>query len=359
MTQNYDKHIKVLLFVFYAALTILVLYFVFTKVLGWLMPFILAFFVAYATEPIVSFLEKKLKLKRVIATAITIILTLFGLGFLISSLVYRLFVELKIFAEQLPLSFNDLSGYVKMWTDKWVIFNSGLPVEMSDFIGSILGSINTNISSIVEPITKSTFTFAKIIATSLPNIIIFIVVFILSTFFISSDKDKIGAFLAKQLSNRWRDRLYSIKEFLFNALFKYLKALLILIFITFIELSIGFTIIGIDYAILFALFISVIDALPILGTGTVLIPWAIFNIALGDFKLGISLLIIYIIVLLVRQLLEPKIVSGQIGLYPLVTLMSMYVGLQLIGFFGMIAGPIVMLLLININRMGILRLWKQ
>ena len=135
---------------------------------------------------------------------------------------------------------------------------------------------------------------------------------------------------------------------MFSALFGWIKAQLILMTITFTELNIGFLIMKVENSLLLSLLIAVVDALPILGTGTILIPWAIIKLISGDYRLGISLLLLYLIVIIVRQLIEPKIVGKQIGMYPLLTLFAMYTGLQAMGFAGMIVGPIIVLIIKSI-----------
>ena len=161
----------------------------------------------------------------------------------------------------------------------------------------------------------------------------------------SSDKEKIMSFITKQMPAKWMPKIINIKNNLSSVLLGYIKAQLILMAITFVEVTIGLFIIGIDYAILFGLIISFIDVLPVLGTGTILIPWALFSLITGNYSLGFSLIILYGVVLLVRQFLEPKIVGGQIGLHPLATLSAMYIGLKVLGIMGMILGPIIVLVI--------------
>jgi sporulation integral membrane protein YtvI len=223
----------------------------------------------------------------------------------------------------------------------------------------VFQTIRNNLIKVLEPATVATKDFAIDFATSLPSILVFIIVLFISAYFMSSDKQKISNFLVKQLPTEWIARIIDIKRDLLLALLGYIRAQLILMSFTFVEVSIGLLIIGVDYAILLALLISIIDALPILGTGTVLIPWAIVLMVSGNLPRALSLVILYGIVLLVRQLLEPKIVGGQIGLYPLVTLMSMYVGLQIFGIIGMILGPITILIIRNLQRAGVFRLWRE
>jgi len=144
----------------------------------------------------------------------------------------------------------------------------------------------------------------------------------------------------------------------FSALGAYIRAQLILICITFFELSIGFLVIGgkvADYALLLALIISIIDAIPILGTGVVLIPWGVLSLLSGDIRLGIMLIILYLICLLVRQLTEPRLVAHRIGIHPLPILMVMYIGLRFFGLFGMILGPVLALVVKQLHTDGLFK----
>jgi sporulation integral membrane protein YtvI len=141
---------------------------------------------------------------------------------------------------------------------------------------------------------------------------------------------------------------------MFSALFGYIRAQLILMSMTFIELNIGLAIAGVKHSILVAAIISLIDALPILGSGSILIPWSAFSFLMGNFELGVALLVIYVVVLVVRQFVEPKVLGQQIGLHPLITLVAMYSGLKLFGFAGLIIGPVSFLLIKNIAS-GVLK----
>jgi len=363
-SKNQINHLIVILIVIAAAV---LLYFFLPTILKWFLPFILAYIISYITNPIVTFMEKKLRIPRKIASAITVIFTLLIIGSVITVILYRIIYEIRELANQLP-------QFIETLPDRWnTLFNKGmriyvnLPPEISQFVDTVIEAVSdtlfndlpAKIPSMLKPFTGSTFSFARNFASALPSILIFIIVLFMSTYFISSDKDKIGSFLRKQFPVKWINRAISIKNDLIFALLGYIKAQLILMIITFVEVFIGFIIMGVDYAFLLSLLISVIDALPILGTGTVLIPWAIFSLITGNMPRALSLIILYGIVLLVRQLLEPKIIGKQIGLYPLVTLMSMYIGLQMFVFIGMILGPIVILIVKNLQKAGLIRIWKD
>ena len=129
--------------------------------------------------------------------------------------------------------------------------------------------------------------------------------------------------------------------------------------ITFVELSIGFSIIGIDNAILIALCIAIFDILPVLGTGGVVIPWIVVNLVLGNFGMAASLTVLYIIVTFIRNVIEPKIVGSQLGLHPIVTLSSMFAGVQMLGAIGLFGFPIGLSLLVHLDRKGTINIFKD
>ncbi|NLY44329.1 MAG: sporulation integral membrane protein YtvI [Clostridiaceae bacterium] len=356
LSKKYIKHISIIIA---SVLGIIVGYFVFSALFKLTMPFILAYIIAHISDPIVTFMEKKLKLPRKIASAITILSTLALLGSILIFIISRIIFEIKNLTEKLPYFIHVISERLKTVFEKGTNFYVTLPPEISLFVDNVIENISNNLSSLLKPATEATTRFAYNFATSLPSIIVFIIVFFVSAYFMSCDKDLIGKFIEKQLPASWKTWAVRIKNDLLYALLGYLKAQLILMSITFVEVSIGLLIIGVDYAILIALFISVIDFFPILGTGTILIPWALISFITGNYPMGFSLIILYGVVTLVRQLLEPKIVGVQIGLYPLVTLMSMYIGLQLMGLPGMIMGPIVVLIVRNLQKAGLFKLWND
>lgn len=153
-------------------------------------------------------------------------------------------------------------------------------------------------------------------------------------------------------------KLFNFKKNLLNALIGFLKAQLILLTITFTESLIGLNIIGIKYAFIISVFVALVDILPILGTGSVYVPWAIISIIAGKYRLGISLLVLYGIIVTIRYMIEPKIVGQQLGIHPLITLMSMYVGIRLMGAVGVLVGPTIAVTIKASQNTGILPRFK-
>ena len=143
------------------------------------------------------------------------------------------------------------------------------------------------------------------------------------------------------------------------------KAYLLIILITFAELSLGLSVlrlIGVfesSYIVIIAAITAVLDILPILGTGTVLIPWSLYSFVSGNIGLGIGLAIIYATVFVIRQVIEPKLVAGQLGLSPIVTIAALYFGLKLFGVIGMFVTPVFIIMLKLLNDEGIIHLWKS
>lgn len=334
------KVLKLLLYVFAAIIIAYALY----KLSSYLAPFIIAFIISLLMEPSIRFITRKLKINRKYAALISLLFLLLVIGSVMALIILRIINEVESIVVAIPNYINDLIINLNSLFSKAVELYEWLPDDISKHVGTIL----SNFSSSVISISKSIAGGAITTAVSIPNAIVFIFATIMATYFFASDREKIYSFIKNQLPKSWIDGLVSLKSNAFTAMFGYLKALLIIMCITFTELFIGLTIIRVKYSALLAIIISFIDILPILGTGTVLIPWGIYSLLTGNTRLGISLLILYVIVLIIRQIIEPRIVGNQIGIHPLLTLIAIYVGLKAIGVFGVILGPITFLLLKNI-----------
>lgn len=186
------------------------------------------------------------------------------------------------------------------------------------------------------------------LATGVPSLILSLLAMIFSTVFVVNDYERIAAFAGENIPQAVKNVLLKIRFYLTDTLFVVIRSYALIMLLTFTELSILFGIFGIKNAVLKAFIIALLDILPILGTGGIMIPWAVISLVLGYTKLGIELLVIYIIVTVVRNYVEPKIVGTQLGLHPIITLVSMFIGLRLFGFLGLFGLPV-----------GISFLWKQ
>ncbi len=313
--------------------------FLFTKMWKFIVPFIIAYFFASLIEPIVKFIENKLRIPRKIGSILSILFVLGFIGSIIGFLISRLIKEVRAVYMGLEISMDSLTEFFNSIIDKANDIFIQLPDQVTDLVSKGLQELTNDLQSVLGKIVD--WLQASIqVAMNLPQILIFIIVTLLATYFMSSDKNTIIKFLDIQIPTNWLNKSKGITKNVFTALFGWLKAQLIMTSITFSELLIGFLIIGIDNALLLALIIALVDVLPVLGAGTVLIPWSIINLILGNTKLGLSTALLYVIILFVRQLLEPKVLGKQIGVHPLFTLAGMYIGLKIWGVAGMFVGPL-------------------
>ena len=186
------------------------------------------------------------------------------------------------------------------------------------------------------------------VAAGVPNLVLSLLAMIFSTVFVVSDYEKIASFTAAHIPEKVKKVLVLIKVYLTDTLLVVIRSYALIMLLTFTELSILFSIFGIDSAVLKAALIAVMDIMPILGTGGIMIPWAVISLVLGHTGLGLKLFLIYAIVTVVRNYVEPKIVGTQLGLHPIITLVSMFVGLRVFGFWGLFGLPV-----------SISFLWKQ
>lgn len=188
--------------------------------------------------------------------------------------------------------------------------------------------------------------------STIQSILFATVFFLISAFFFSKDKEKHIEMYHRHVPESIKNnkKLYILKTEVFGAIWGYIKSQLILTSITFVESAIGLFFFGFSYSIFISLIVAVIDIIPVLGAGAVYVPWIIYNVIMGRYKESVILLILYLIITIGRQLLQPKILSSQIGLSPLLTLVSIYLGLKIFGFLGIIIGPLIVIITIAIVK---------
>ena len=199
---------------------------------------------------------------------------------------------------------------------------------------------------------------ASSLLAALPDAGLFLVTTVLAVYFTSLSYPGILAFLKRQLPAAWQSRGRDAARCFRSTILKWLRAELLLILSTFVVLLGGFLWMGLDYALLAAVFTALVDALPVLGTGTVLVPWALGCLLMGDTGRGVALLALYAVGLIVHTLLEPRLLAGQVDLPPITALLAMYLGFHFLGVGGMILLPVCLLLLKQFQDAGVIRLWR-
>ncbi len=307
------------------------------------MPFLIAWTLALTVQPISNAVSSRTKVPKKWVAAVVLILGFAVLGLLLFLGANRLINELGRLAERFSSESSPLGEGIARLTEMINGIGTRIPFlsentshllrdSFDDMLVSMLREAGTKIVTGVTALVSG-------LVRSLPSVALFVIVTIIATFYFALDWDTVHRYLTSLLPSRLAQKLPEARERIRRFLAKYVRAYLFLMFLTFCELFAGFTILSIEYSFLLALMIAVVDILPVLGVGTVLVPWSIFELLTRDFKTGFGLLILWVIITVVRQIVEPKIVGGTLGLHPIITLIGMYVGLRLFGLIGMLAAP--------------------
>ncbi|MBE7045152.1 MAG: sporulation integral membrane protein YtvI [Ruminococcaceae bacterium] len=315
------------------------------------LPFILGYAVSLLINPLADKLQKRLKLPRALSAILVIVLTVGCLGGIITAVIWKIVDEVKRLYEQFPMIYENAKLTWQQLSARFSAIYVALPEnvqEMFDHFGTQLSSGMTDFAEQMTVVEKAG-NFAK----RLPSVFIGTIVFILSLFFMTSDAETVQKALRRVFGEWFMTRIGTIKQELRRYLGGYVKAQLTIMSVAFVILFVGLSILNIDYALLIALGIAVLDALPFFGSGAVLWPWTIISFINGMPKIGVGLLIIYLILVLCRQLIEPKIVSSNVGMHPILTLMAMYIGYKTLSIGGMLLGPIILMTIISFYRAGI------
>lgn len=338
-----------LLLIIYTAVAILAGAAFLKYVLPALVPFIIALIIGLLMEPVIKLLQR-LKLSRGLATLITMVFVFGGIGVVITTVIIRLVAELIHLSASLPGLVVEVKNYFQTLVDETTAFYVTLPPAVASSIEQGLNSLAASLQGVVTGIANTLLSFISMV----PGTFILLLVILLSSYFIARDKELIVKFMKRLAPEPWGEKIINAAREVAAAFMAYLKAQAILIFISTCLSVSGLYLIGADYALLMGLLIGVFDMIPVLGPATIYLPWLIWSFATGATVFGIKLGVLYLVVLVVRQVLETKIVSGNLGLHPLATLVSMYAGLWALGLPGLILGPILLIAIQSFYKAGLL-----
>ena len=361
---------------FFAA--ILGLAYVFFKYLFWISaPFLLTFILAIGLQKPLRKIDKKTNKKghtffSILFVILTTLVILIPLILILSAVIEKLSDFVKYLTDQL----NDLPAFLatlekelldlaKILPDSLYkvvsesltnLFDSMLEDSSSSSIGISLGSVKNTVSSGLSGVYG--------VVKNIPSIMIGIVIGIIAWIFFTKDYNYIVKFIQNQLPEGKKNLLVEIKQVFSKTILKMARAYGLIMLITFFELFLGFTVLSLlgimknNYFVFIAALIAIFDILPIAGSGGILIPWALISLVMGNMKQAIGIIVIYIIISIVRQYIEPKIVGDTLGVHPIVTLMGLYFGLKLFGFLGMFIVPLTVMTLKVFNDTGRIQLWN-
>ena len=376
LSPSVQKRLEFLINIAFLAV-IFALVYVFFKYLFWVTaPFLLTFLLAIFLQKPLRKLDKKTKKKghtffSILFVILTTLVILIPLILIISEIISRLSEFIKYFAEQM----NDLPTFLATLENKILSFAKFLPDSIYNSFSESLTNVFDSLLNDSSSSTALNFSSLKGTLTTgisgvygvvknIPSILLGIVIGIIAWIFFTKDYNYIVRFIQKQLPEDKKNLLFEVKQVFSKTIFKMARAYGLIMLITFFELFLGFSILSMlgimknSYYILIAALIAIFDILPVAGSGGILIPWSLISLVMGNYKQAIGVILIYIIISVVRQYIEPKIVGDSLGVHPLVTLMGLYFGFKLFGFMGMFIVPLTVMTLKVFNDTGRIHLWK-
>lgn len=326
------------------------------KIFPHFVPFILAYLTALSLEPISDWIKKNLRTKKTLANTITYLLFLGILGFLTYFIINKIYVQLLGL-----LSFIQSNGpKIQLWfldlTEQIQSSINLLPQDTANQINQmIISTINdlTNIN-LVAKLGAYTYT----LSTAIPNLFFLALIYLISVYLFSFQLDNISRRFYAFFKDTSKGKVFYILGDLRRATFGFLKAQVILSTITFIICFIGLTILKVKYAVVIALIIVIVDVLPILGTGSVLMPWAFVSFLQGNPFFALGLVILFIVIVVLRKALEPKVLGERIGLSAIATLASIWIGFKVMGVLGIFLFPLALIFYKALIKVGVIKIDK-
>jgi len=336
-----------------------IVYFAFKFVAGWILPFILAFCIVSVIHPLIKRIVKLLGVKQEVVSVIIMLLIYLIVGTLLFLLTVQAVFMIRsgllllpdYYRESIAPAFLTASEYMRS-------FMHGLPEGMRTQAEAIEEGLAETFQNFLLGLSQRGVDGLTTVTKGIPAFLLTFVFTIMLSFFLSMQYDKVITFIKTQLPPRAQKFLTDTKTIIGDTVFKYLKAAFTMMIITFLELSIGLLVLGNRNAIAIAAGIAIFDMLPVFGTGTILIPWVIIELLGGNYPFAMGLLILYAVIVIVRSIMEPKIVGDKLGLNPIVSLMAIYFGFRVFGVLGMILMPITTQILLELHKKGSIKLFS-
>lgn len=346
------KYIKAVVNLIFALAIFLLVIFVLPKLLWLFAPFVVGWIIAMIAYPLVRFLEEKLSVRRKVSSALVVIVVIGLVVLLLYLIISKLVQEIVGLVGSLPEMWMGMEAEFAEIGQNLSVIYSRLPIDVQNSITDFMNQIGAYFGELVGKIGTPTIAAAGNFAKQLPTVVIGVIMALLSSYLFIADKESINSWFAAYTPQSVQEKYLIIQRSLVKAVGGYLKAQLRIELWMYLLLVVGLTILKVDYTLLIALGIAILDLLPFFGTGTVMVPWAIIKILSSDYKMAIGLLIIWGVGQLARQVIQPKIVGESVGMPPLPTLILLYVGFKVAGVLGMIIAVPVGLIVVTMYEEG-------
>lgn len=349
--KNYPEILRFMIFVIGA---ILLIYFT-NNLIGIFAPFLIAYIITLVTRPILKFLNSKLKFPKAVSAIICLFIMITLGGLIIWFFANQIIAGITYIVNIIGVKFtsNNIMSILQEVDSKLKDVGTALNIDLDIVV------VSNEIYNLVKNMISSLSNISLGIAMNIPGIIVAFIIGCLASFYMLFDYDRITGFFNKQLSKNTKKIIYIFNHNVMWSIFKMMFSYIILSIICFLEIAIGFLILGVKDAWFLAFLIAVLDVLPILGSGGILVPWSIIGFLTKNPVIGFGMLILWGVIVLVRQILEPKIVGSQIGLHPLITIMALFIGLKTMGGLGLLMAPLYVIVCKKMNEAGIINLYKE
>lgn len=351
-----EKKRSFIISVLFLVVVYYVIAFLYKVALPFSMPFLIAWLVAMLAEPLIRLLSK-LRIRRGLASIVSLLAVFSIFAWISIVVVSRIAYEAAALKDLMPAISQFVVDLINTTADAIERLFSLLPAYVADYVEQTAAGMIEGLPTAIGSLTMPLITNVTSLAAGLPNMLVMALITLTACILLSMDFPRVRAFLDRQIPERAQGMVLEAKQFFKLTIGRLLRSYVIIISITFVELYIGFMLMRLDYAVTLAALICVVDILPILGCGTVLVPWSVIAFLMGNFQQGIFIAVLYLIITAVRQVIEPKIVGDNIGLHPLLALISFYLGLKTMGVLGMFIMPVVFIMIKHLQDEGYIRLF--
>lgn len=322
------------------------------KALRFFMPFVIGWCIASIASPLVNWLERRFKIVKKLGSALIVILVIalivFGIYFAVSKIVS----ELVGLIQNIPEMYEQLEGELRQLGGSMSGLFEKFPEAIRVAFQTMMENLDQYMGDLISQISEPTVTAAGNLAKSLPSYLISILVAVISAYFFTVEREEVLSWAKNVAPESVVKRMTLVMDNLRYAVGGYFKAQFKIMGIVFIILLAGLALIKVPYFAFVAFLIAFLDFLPFFGTGTAMLPWAVYKILMGDFKTALLLVAIYAVTQISRQVLQPKLVADSMGMNPLVTLALLYVGYRVSSVLGLILAVPVGMVVINMYQAG-------
>lgn len=322
------------------------------KLLRFFMPFVIAFIISSIANPIVRFLDKKVKIARKYGSVFMIVLVLGAVvGLLYLLIAFLVKQTMNLYEDRFDL-YNEVAGLLENFANKLSVLFEKFPIGLQDTLDKLQESLSSWAQNFLANIKLPDISTVGSYVGNVVEVIFFAIITVLAAYFLTAERDNMGEKLGNMLPESAKRYYQMIVDSFKKAVGGYFKAQFKIMMILVIIMFVGFEIMDISYSFLFAFVIAFLDFLPVFGTGAVFWPWIVVDIVVGDYKQAIFLSILYLVCQLIKQILQPKMVGDSVGINPMAALLYMFIGYKFAGVVGMIIGIPVGMIAVSLYQAG-------